>query len=434
MSSHVFDDVRIDQLGFCRRRFLKTISGASIAAGTLGFRDLLATEADTLRRRGKSMILLWMQGGPSQFETLDPKPGTSTGGPTEAIQTAVSGIQIAENFPQVARQMQDIAIVRSMTNKEGSHPRATYQMHTGYVPSGSVKHPSIGACIAQQIGDPGNELPSFVSIGAGGGAGIGAIPGSGFLGMDYEPFAVSRPGQLPENIAIPVSRERFHRRAGLMEQLTSQFATTSSATLADSHQSLYGKASRLVLTPEIEAFDISDEPQELQRQYGENNFGKGCLLARRLIERGVTFVEVRSGNWDTHQDNFEQCARNAAEVDPATATLIQDLKDRGMLKDTLIVWMGEFGRTPKINPREGRDHYPRVFSIMMAGGGVHGGQIYGASTDDGSEVAENPVSVADMLQTVCSSLQVNAEHENMSPLGRPMKIVDGGKVIPGLLG
>ena len=377
------------------------------------------------------MILLWMQGGPSQFETLDPKPGTNTGGPTEAIQTAVSGIQIADNFPQVARQMQDIAIVRSMTNKEGSHPRATYQMHTGYVPSGSIRHPSLGACIAQQIGDPASELPSFVSIGQGGAAAV--IPGAGFLGMDYEPFVVSRPGQTPENVGLTVTRDRFNRRAGLMEQLTTQFATTGSAALAASHQSLYGKASRLVLTPEIDAFDISDEPQKLRQQYGENSFGEGCLLARRLVERGVTFVEVRSGNWDTHQDNFEQCAKNAAEVDPATAALIRDLKDRGMLDDTLIVWMGEFGRTPKINPREGRDHYPRVFSMMMSGGGVRGGQVYGASAADGSEVAENPVVVADLFQTVCQSLQINAHHENMSPLGRPMKIVDGGNAIPGIL-
>ena len=431
MPAHLFDDIRIGRNGLCRRRFLQTISSASLAAGTLGFRDLLATEAAALRQRGKSMILLWMQGGPSQFETLDPKPGTMTGGPTEAIQTAVPGIQIADNFPQVARQMQDIAIVRSMTNKEGSHPRATYQMHTGYVPSGSIKHPSLGACVAQQIGDPVSELPSFVSIGQGGGAGV--IPGAGFLGMDYEPFVVSRPGQMQENVGLPVSRHRFDRRAGLMDQLTTQFAANSSAGLAESHQALYGKASRLVLTPEINAFDIADEPQKLREQYGETNFGKGCLLARRLVERGVTFVEVRSGNWDTHQDNFEQCAKNAAEVDPATAALIRDLKDRGMLNDTLIVWMGEFGRTPKINPREGRDHYPRVFSMMMAGGGVRGGQVYGASTSDGSEVSENPVVVADLFQTVCGSLEIDANHENMSPLGRPLKIVDGGQSIPGIL-
>lgn len=425
MTTQIFDDIQIGAAGFCRRRFLKSICVTAAAAGTLGLRDVLAQEAEKLRRRGKSMILLWMQGGPSQFETFDPKPGQSTGGPTEAIATSVAGIRIAENLPMIAKSMNDIAIVRSMTNKEGSHPRATYQMHTGYVPSGSVKHPSLGSCIAQQIGDPASELPSFVSI--------GPTMGAGFLGMDYEPFVVNRPGGLPENVAMPVSRERFSRRQGLMGQLTSQFADNGSKALAETHQSLYRKASRLILTPEIDAFDVSAEPRELQQQYGSSNFGKGCLLARRLVERGVTFAEVRSGNWDTHQDNFEQCAKNAGEVDPATATLIADLKSRGMLDDTLIVWMGEFGRTPKINPREGRDHYPRVFSMMMAGGGIRGGQVYGASSADGSEVAENPVTVADLFRTICASLEVDADHENMSPLGRPMKIVDGGKVLPGLL-
>lgn len=426
MSLHLMDSIHVGLQGFCRRRFLKAISATAAASGQIGFRDLLAEEAEALRKRGKSMILLWMQGGPSQFETLDPKPGHTNGGPTEGIQTAASGITIAENLPKIAAVMNDVAIIRSMTNKEGSHPRATYQMHTGYVPSGSVKHPSLGSCIAQQLGDLNSEIPSFVSI--------GGTQGAGFLGMDYEPFVVSRPGQMPDNLKISVARERFVRRSGLLDQLTTRFSADGSEELAASHRSLYGKSSRLVLTPKTEVFDIAGESDALKAQYGDTNFGKGCLLARRLVEHGVTFVEVRSGNWDTHDNNFERCAQNAAEVDPAAAALITDLKARGMLDDTLVVWMGEFGRTPKINPREGRDHYPRVFSMMMAGGGVRGGQVYGASTADGTEVAENPVTVADLFRTVCQSLGVNADHENRSPLGRPMKIVDGGKVIPGLLG
>ena len=335
------------------------------------------------------------------------------------------GIRIADNFPLVAKQMKDIAIVRSMTNKEGSHPRATYQMHTGYVPAGSVKHPSFGSCVCQQIGHADGQLPSFVSI--------GSTQGAGFLGMDYEPFVVARPGQLPENISLPVSRDRFDRRTELLGKMTAEFARSGSEQLAKTHDSLYGKASRLVLTPETEAFDITDEPAALKDAYGDSNFGRGCLLARRLVERGVAFVEVRSGNWDTHQNNFEECAKNAAEVDPGTATLLTDLRDRGMLKDTVVVWMGEFGRTPKINPREGRDHYPKVFSMMMAGGGIKGGQVYGSSTADGSEIAENPVTVPDLMRTVCKALGVNADHENMSPQGRPLKVVDGGKEIDALL-
>ena len=391
----------------------------------LSFRDIMAVQAEELRRQGRAMILLWMQGGPSQFETFDPKPGTDNGGPTEAIQTSVGGIQIADNFPNMARIMDDIALVRSMTNKEGSHPRATYQMHTGYIPSGSVKHPSLGSCIAQQIGTPDSELPSFVSV--------GNTQGAGFLGMDYEPFMVNNPGQLPSNVAIPVEKNRFNRRMGLLGNLESEFATAGAHQLVDTHQSLYRKSSRLVLSPDVEAFDIANEPQKLRDQYGDSQFGKGCLLARRLVERGVTFVEVRSGSWDSHQNNFEQCSGLAADVDPATAALITDLKDRGMLDKTLVVWMGEFGRTPKINPRTGRDHYPRVFNLAMAGGGIIGGQVYGASTADGTAVEDSPVTVQDLFQTVCKSLHVNADHENLSPLGRPMKIVDGGQVIPGFL-
>lgn len=423
MNQHLVEDVRISKRGVARRRFLQAT--AAIAAGGLGFGDLMAIEAENLRRQGKSMILLWMGGGPSQFETFDPKPGTESGGPTEAISTAAAGIKIADNFPNVAKVMNDIALVRSMTNKEGSHPRATYQMHTGYIPSGSVKHPSLGSCIAQQIGDPASELPSFVSI--------GGTQGAGFLGMDYEPFVVNNPGTTPRNVGLPTPDDRFNRRMNLLGRLEDEFASAGAQQLVSTHQSLYKKSSRLVLSPDVTTFDIGDEPQKLKDSYGDSNFGKGCLLARRLVERGTTFVEVRSSSWDSHQDNFEQCATRAGEVDPAMATLIMDLKDRGMLDDTLVVWMGEFGRTPKVNARTGRDHYPRVFNLAMAGGGIIGGQVYGASTKDGSAVEDSPVTVQDLFQTVCKSLNVKAEHENLSPLGRPMKIVDGGSVIPGFL-
>ena len=425
MSTCLFDHVSISGTKFTRRRAMQLVSGTALAAGTASFGELMADQAESLRREGRAMILLWMRGGPSQFETLDPKPGTENGGPTTAIETSVSGIRIADNFPQLAKVIDDVAIVRSMTNKEGSHPRATYQMHTGYLPAGSVKHPSLGSCISQQLGDPESELPSFVSI--------GNTLGSGFLGMDYEPFVVGNPGQLPSNVALPTSRDRFARRRGLLQRLETEFSDSGARQLVESHRSVYGKSARLVLSPEVKAFDIANESSSLRGRYGDDDFGRGCLLARRLVERGVTFVEVRSGNWDTHQDNFERCANNAGAVDPATAALIADLKDRGMLDRTLVVWMGEFGRTPKINPRNGRDHYPRVFSAAMAGGGIKGGQVYGASTSNGTAVKDSPVTVQDLFRTICSSMKVDPNHENISPLGRPLKVVDGGEVIPGLI-
>ncbi len=411
---------------FDRRRFLHTVSATALAGGVLNLRDWMSLQAAELQRQNRSMILLWMAGGPSQFETFDPKPGTNNGGPTRAIKTATNGIEIAEGWEQTAKAMDDIALIRSMTNREGSHPRATYQLHTGYVPSGSVKHPSLSANIASQIGDPDLDLPAVVTVG--GGRNIGGA-GAGFLGVQYEPFAVPQPGRLPDNVALPVSQNRFDRRRGLLDQLEGEFANRGGADVVEKHQKIYDKTAQLVVSDQTKAFDLSSEPQSLRDRYGDTPFGQGCLLARRLVESGVSFVEVVSGGWDTHLDNFERIGGLARQVDPAFATLIADLKDRGRLDSTLIVWMGEFGRTPRVNPRTGRDHYPRVFNAALAGGGVRGGQVIGSSTADGSAVEDRPVEVPDLFCSICHSLQVDPRFENISPLGRPMKIVDGGETI-----
>jgi len=421
MSLHTHEQINVSRRGISRRRFLRYVSAGSVAAGTLGFRDLMAVQAEELRKQGRSMILLFMRGGPSQFETFDPKPGQRTGGPTKAIQTAVSGIEIAENWEQTAQVMKEIALIRSMTNREGNHRRASYQLHTGYIPSGSVKHPSLAANIAKQIADPKLELPSVV--------GIGRSQGAGFLGVDYEPFQVSNPGRLPNNVATATSKSRYQRRLGLLSRLEDDFASRGGKVVVENHKKLYGKASRMVLSPHVNAFDISSEPDSLQERYGNTNFGRGCLLARRLVEAGVTFVEVSSNGWDTHQDNFDRVKNLSNQVDPGLSALVADLKDRGLLEKTLVVWMGEFGRTPRVNPRTGRDHYPRVFSLAMAGGGVKGGQVIGASNRDGSRVADSPVTVPDLFCSICHAMKVNPRIENISPLGRPMKIVDGGKVV-----
>lgn len=427
MQTHQLDHVQFTRRGLSRRSVLKTVSASAVAAGALSFQDLMCVKASELRRENRAMILLWMQGGPSQFETFDPKPNTKVGGPTQAIRTVTRGIHIAEGWEKTAALMNDIALVRSMTNKEGSHPRATYQMHTGYVPSGSVKHPSLASCVVQQIGQPDSELPSFVSVGRG-------SQGAGFLGVDYDPFVVTRPGEPPQNTAPAVERDRYNARLDLLNRLQGEFAERGGRQAVENQKRIYRKAANLVKSPQLKAFDVSHESDRTRERYGDSDFGRGCLLARRLVESGVTFVEVRSGNWDTHNDNFERTAANAAEVDPAMSALITDLRDRGMLERTLIVWMGEFGRTPNINARTGRDHFPRCFNIALAGGGVRGGQVIGASTPDGSAVKDNPVTVHDLFQTVCASMHVDPNHENISPLGRPMKIVDGGTVIEGLLG
>jgi hypothetical protein len=258
--------------------------------------------------------------------------------------------------------------------------------------------------------------------------------GSGFLGVDYEPFVVANPGQLPQDVAIPVETARFERRLGLLGNLEDDFASRGGEIAVSDHKKLYSKTKKLVLSPDVKAFEISDESQETKDRYGDSQFGRGCLLARRLVEAGVTFVEVRMGNWDTHRDNFTTVTQLASQTDPGLAALVADLKQRDMLERTLVVWTGEFGRTPRINPNTGRDHYPRVFNAAIAGGGIRGGQVIGASTADGTQVKDDAVTVPDLFSTICKSLKVDPHKENLSPIGRPLKIVDGGKPVHKLFG
>jgi hypothetical protein len=409
-----------------RRGFLRGVGLGAAGLSAVSFTDLMALRADELRRRQMACIVLWMAGGPSQFETFDPKPDHDNGGGTPTIETAIPGVRIAKGWEKTAAVLNEIALIRSMTNKEGNHQRATYQMHTGYAPVGSVKHPNFGSVVAAELGDPKADLPSIVSIGAGGFGNIGA----GLLGPAYEPFLVQNPLQPPANVTIPVSEERFTRRLGLMPELEAAgFARAGGAERVGEHRTLYKQTAAMVLSPRVQAFRLDDEPSPLRDAYGRTPFGQGCLLARRLVEAGVTFVEVRSNGWDTHRQNHEETARLSGQVDPALASLITDLKGRGMLDRTLVVWMGEFGRTPRINPNAGRDHFPRAFTAALAGGGVRGGQVIGATSADGTEIKDRPVTINDLLQSFCHALKIDPTKENMSPLGRPIKIVDGGKVV-----
>jgi hypothetical protein len=397
--------------------------------GAISWKDAVTLQAAELRKQGRACILLFMTGGPSQFETFDPKPGTRTGGPTKAIPTAASGIQIAEGWTNVAKVMKDIALIRSMTNKEGAHPRAQYQLHTGYVPSGSIKYPSLGSLVASELGDPEFDLPNFVSVS--GPNGVANSIGSGFLGTKVAPFLVSNAQQLPSNTGLPrnVSDARFGRRLDILNDLEEDFAQGSGRTRVEDHKALYQGAARMVRSPRLKAFDVSQEQDEVRDRYGRTPFGQGCLLARRLVEAGVTFVEVEMGGWDTHQNNFDTIPRLRGAVDPALGALIGDLKERGLLEQTLVIWMGEFGRTPNINPRNGRDHFPRAFNVALAGGGIQGGRVVGATNAEGTDVADRPVTVADLFCTFCQALKINPHKENLSGVGRPIKIVDGGEAV-----
>ena len=417
-------NVAMDGRGVLSRRgFLRGVGLGAAGLSALSFTDLMAVQADELRKRQMACILLWMSGGPSQLETFDPKPGHANGGETKAIDTAVPGIRIASDWKKTAEVMKDLCLIRSMTNKEGNHQRATYQLHTGYAPSGSVKHPAFGSVAAAELGDPSFDLPHIVSVNS-------PTIGAGMLGVAYEPFVVQDPQKPPANVTLPVKSDRFARRLSLLQTLEGVgFAREGGADRVREHTALYRQTAGMVLSPRIKAFDLDGEDATLRDAYGRNPFGQGCLLARRLVESGITFVEVRSNGWDTHQQNNERIGTLAGQVDPGLATLIADLKKRGMLDRTLVVWMGEFGRTPKINPNAGRDHFPRCFNVALAGGGIKGGQVIGTSSPDGSEVKDRPVEVNDLFTSFCHSLKIDPSKENLSPLGRPIKIVDGGKVV-----
>jgi uncharacterized protein (DUF1501 family) len=405
-----------------RREFFRNAALATAGVGVLGWRHAVMANAEDMRRQGKACILLFMNGAPSQFETFDPKPGTTNGGPTQAINTAVEGIRIADPWTNVASNMRDIALIRSMTNREGEHQRATYQMHTGYVPAGGVRHPTLGSIVAKEIGPRDFDLPHFVSVG--GRFGIG----SGFLGASVAPFVVGNPNQMPANAqrSTGISQDRFDRRLNLMNDLEQDFAEAGGAARVQDHRALYTNAANLVRSPRLVAFDLARETAATRDRYGRNAFGQGCLLARRLVEAGVTFVEVGLGGWDTHQDNFNRSKTLSQQADPGFGALVQDLKDRGRLDNTLILWIGEFGRTPRINGNTGRDHYPVAFNAAIAGGGVKGGRVIGSTNANGTSVSNRPVTVPDLLCTVCQSLGINARKENLTPIGRPIRIVDGG--------
>jgi hypothetical protein len=404
-----------------RRGFLRSLAAGAAVAG-LRWSDCLSAYAGELKKQNRACILLWMAGGPSQFETFDPKPGASTQGPTKAIGTSVPGVQIAEHWTRTAGAMKEFAVIRSMTSKEGNHGRATYLLHTSFPPSGGIVHPGFGSLVAQQIGEADFELPHFVSI-------SGQSIGSSFLGVRYAPFVVTDPNQPPDNLLSPVSKDRLTRRLELMKELEAPLSRTGAGPLIKEHQTLYDQTAQMVLSPRTRAFSLDAEPDRVRDVYGRSAFGQGCLMARRLIEAGVTFVEVQSSGWDTHGNELETLRKLIPPVDQGTAALLADLKTRGLLDKTLVIWMGEFGRMPRINLTAGRDHYPQAFNLALAGAGVRGGQVIGATDKEGVEVVERPVSVQDLFCTFCQALGIDPRKENQSNVGRPLPIVEGGKAV-----
>jgi hypothetical protein len=427
-----------------RRDWLRLSAAGAIGLPMSGWLAPLAEAAATDPRRRRSCILLWMGGGPSQMDTFDLKPGHRNGGPFEEIKTATPGIGISEHLPKLARHTGRMALVRSMSTKEGDHGRATQLLHTGYLPQEPIRYPTLGSLVARELGSEDSVLPSFVSVDS---AQIFSFPSSGFLGPRYAPLVLGRSGFQPEenyektlrvpDLTLPadITRKQADARIALLQEIQKDFGTHHPGAPAHSRQTAYDRAVRLMQTKAARAFDLDEEKPALRDRYGRNLFGQGCLLARRLVEEGVPFVEVSLSQaegvpvgWDSHGQNFDAVKRLSAVLDPAWATLMDDLKDRGLLDSTLIVWMGEFGRTPQINGQMGRDHYPNAWTTVLAGGGIKGGQVVGKTSRDGTTVEERPVSVRDLLATVCLALGIDPQKQNMSDVGRPIRIVEKGAV------
>lgn len=415
---------------FGRRSFIAGGLGAALSTAIPTWQLRAADQAATTgkKSRPKSCILLWMNGGPSHIDTFDPKPGAKTGGDFKAIDTRIKGVKFSEHLPLVAEQADKLAVIRSMTAKEGNHDRAVYLMHTGYSPSTTLQHPSLGAWVSHELGDESSELPNFVSI-------RGASVGSGFLGVQHGPFSIQKPGEGVRNLPLAkdVDAARFSRRLEALASLQNDFRTETGRREIASHDVVYQKAVRLMRSPLAKAFEISQEPQELHKKYGDNDFGRGCLMARRLVEAGVKFIEVTLDGWDTHLDNFTRVRTLCRELDPGMSTLLADLSERKLLDDTLVIWMGEFGRTPVINPAHGRDHYPAAWSAVLAGGGSRPGIAHGSTDSDGAKVASDAVTVPDLFATIATLVGMDPRHEEMSPVGRPIAVSDGGKPIRALI-
>ncbi|QDU97314.1 DUF1501 domain-containing protein [Lignipirellula cremea] len=417
-----------------RRSFLRQLSaGAGAGALSLGWRDMLIARADELQKNQRSMILLWMDGGPSQFESFNPKVGSPNQGPMGAIPTKLPGVHFAELWPRMAEVADKIALIRSMVSNEADHFRAIKLVRTGYRLNPTLPYPTWGSVVARDRFDASFDLPAFVRIGK---------PriktrdvNSGLLGAKYESFKVDTPGKVPDNVMPTVDPATLQRRLALTEQLDQQFAADGGSLAVSEKKAVYEQTSQFVLSPKVNVFDLDQEPEKLRDEYGRTDFGQGCLLARRLVEKGVSFVEVfghgskNDAGWDTHGNGFRDTPNLCGETDPAYSTLLRDLEDRGLLENTLVVWMGEFGRTPKIKKDGGRDHYAKGWQASLSGAGIKTGQVIGATDKDGVDATDRPVGVSDLFVTFCHCLGMDPHHEYVTREDQPIQLVKGGELI-----
>jgi hypothetical protein len=428
-----------------RRQWLQAASLGLLGASASGWFPLLARELAADPRRRRHCILLWMTGGPTQTDTFDMKPGHANGGEFKEVATKVPGLKFSEHLPKLGTMADRLAIVRGLSTKEGDHGRGTYVVRTGQKPQGPVQYPAIGSSLSKALAREDEAVPHYVSISPYRAFNQAAFS-PGFLGPRYAALTVGATDGLqatPESAAgyaelkvddlVPgVEASQFAGRVDLWRAFESRFVARHGGPSPAAHQTVYERALKLMDSSAARAFDLSEEPSGVREAYGRGRFGQGCLMARRLIESGVSFVEVSLGGvadntfgWDTHQNNFPQVRTLSAELDAGWGTLMKELDERGLLESTTILWIGEFGRTPTINPQAGRDHFPAAWTCVLGGGGIAGGQAYGKTSDSGEEVVDGKVDVPEVLATLCAALGVDPWTENVSEQGRPIRISEG---------
>lgn len=418
------------QDGPTRRTFVSGLAASLFGVGAMPLASPLSAAAlldDSIplhHATAKRVIYLYLSGGMSQLDTFSPKPGAATQGPTESIQSNAEDVRVSEHFPLMARHMDKVCVIESMNSKQGAHAQGQYHMHTSYELRGTIRHPSMGAWLNYMAGPVNETLPGHVAINSGRYHATG-----GFLESKFMPLPIGSAADGLQNSARAknVTSRTFDSRMERLREMNDAFRARYDTKEVRAYGDMYDQAIALMDSQDLAAFDISKEPQSIRNAYGEEPFGQGCLLARRLIEHDVRFVEVVNDGWDTHADNFDRMSDLCPPVDRALSALLADLDARGLLEDTLVVLATEFGRTPRINTgRNGRDHYPKAFTCLLAGGGIQGGLKYGKTDAEGHEVIEDMVTVEDFNATIAYALGLPTDHEMYSPSGRPFKVAHKG--------
>jgi hypothetical protein len=426
--------------GMKRRHFMQHMATAAATIPAMNFLSHVQANAATVKANQKACILMWMGGGPPTIDIWDLKPGSKNGGEFRPIDTAAPGVQISEHMPETAKVFGDLSIVRSMSTREADHGRGRYYMHTSYVPNPTVTHPTFGSVVSYELGRKRSalEVPAFVSIGGDSGQ-------AGFLGMSHAPFVVDTSGRI-RNAPSEESKQRLPGRLAMLEAVEANFIASKRGELPEAHKDVYANAVNLMTSRQMAAFSVDRaepsyaleaESQATKDAYGTNGFGQGLLMARRLVQVGVPFIEVNMGGWDLHQNVFQTLSQQRLpQLDQGISALVSDLKMRGMLDDVVLVWMGEFGRTPRINQDVGRDHWARSWSTVIGGGGLKNGQAIGATDKDGTSVADGSKAYlpGDIWATVSHALGIPLNTVHTSKRGRPMKLANGGTPIQELIG